>query len=157
MVNFQSLTDLICLVAIRCFLESSLRYSYKKSCKSTNISTDIFKTINYDPQGQSTQRQNYQGNARPTALQRDDVQQHEEERQTQPWPKVCDWVNEWMNEWMHEQHSEVHANFVFVCRYFQMVVGLYAAVAGGEMFLLTALLSERIIVRVTTLNQWTIN
>lgn len=36
-------------------------------------------------------------------------------------------------------------------RYFQMVVGLYAAVGGAaETFLLTALVSERIIVRVTT-------
>lgn len=35
-------------------------------------------------QGQSAQWQNHQGNARPTALQRDDGQQHEEERQTQP-------------------------------------------------------------------------
>ncbi|XP_042369443.1 myelin regulatory factor-like protein, partial [Plectropomus leopardus] len=32
-------------------------------------------------------------------------------------------------------------------RYFQMVVGLYAAVGGDEKFLLTALVSERIIVR----------
>lgn len=38
-----------------------------------------------------------------------------------------------------------------------MVVGLYAAVEGEETFLLTALVSERIIVRVTTLtlNEWT--
>lgn len=40
---------------------------------------------------------------------------------------------------------------VCVFRYFQMVVGLYAAVAGEETFLLTALVSERIIVRVTTI------
>ncbi|KAF1372117.1 hypothetical protein PFLUV_G00261590 [Perca fluviatilis] len=39
-------------------------------------------------------------------------------------------------------------------RYFQMVVGLYAAVAGGEMFLLTALLSERIIVRASNPGQF---
>lgn len=36
------------------------------------------------------------------------------------------------------------------CRYFQLVVGLYAAVGGAsETFLLTALVSERIIVRVS--------
>ncbi|XP_031158359.2 myelin regulatory factor-like protein isoform X2 [Sander lucioperca] len=39
-------------------------------------------------------------------------------------------------------------------RYFQMVVGLYAAVVGGEMFLLTALLSERIIVRASNPGQF---
>lgn len=38
---------------------------------------------------------------------------------------------------------------VCLCRYFQMVVGFYAAVKE-ETFLLTALVSERIIVRVTT-------
>lgn len=36
------------------------------------------------------------------------------------------------------------------CRYFQLVVGLYATVGGSsETFLLTALVSERIIVRVS--------
>ncbi|KAE8281092.1 Myelin regulatory factor-like protein [Larimichthys crocea] len=39
-------------------------------------------------------------------------------------------------------------------RYFQMVVGLYAAVAGGETFLLTALVSERIIVRASNPGQF---
>ncbi|XP_034719987.1 myelin regulatory factor-like protein [Etheostoma cragini] len=39
-------------------------------------------------------------------------------------------------------------------RYFQMVVGLYAAVVGGEMLLLTALLSERIIVRASNPGQF---
>ena len=42
--------------------------------------------------------------------------------------------------------SDVLIEFVF--RYFQMVVGLYAAVRGEETFLLTALMSEKIIVRV---------
>lgn len=41
------------------------------------------------------------------------------------------------------------------CRYFQMVVGLYGAVSGGETFLLAALVSERIIVRVTTASKKT--
>ncbi|XP_041819954.1 myelin regulatory factor-like protein [Chelmon rostratus] len=39
-------------------------------------------------------------------------------------------------------------------RYFQMVVGLYAAVEGGETFLLTALVSERIIVRASNPGQF---
>ncbi|XP_030296424.1 myelin regulatory factor-like protein [Sparus aurata] len=39
-------------------------------------------------------------------------------------------------------------------RYFQMVVGLYAAVAGEETFLLTALVSERIIVRASNPGQF---
>ncbi len=57
-----------------------------------------------------------------------------------------------MNEWMNKQQSELHANCMFLfTRYFQMVVGLYAAVGGEETFLLTALVSERVIVRVTTL------
>ncbi|XP_035533464.1 LOW QUALITY PROTEIN: myelin regulatory factor-like protein [Morone saxatilis] len=39
-------------------------------------------------------------------------------------------------------------------RYFQMVVGLYAAVAGEETFLITALVSERIIVRASNPGQF---
>ncbi|XP_034382203.1 myelin regulatory factor-like protein [Cyclopterus lumpus] len=39
-------------------------------------------------------------------------------------------------------------------RYFQMVVGLYAAVGGAETFLLTALVSERIIVRASNPGQF---
>ncbi|XP_074481743.1 myelin regulatory factor-like protein [Sebastes fasciatus] len=39
-------------------------------------------------------------------------------------------------------------------RYFQMVVGLYAAVGGDETFLLTALVSERIIVRASNPGQF---
>ncbi|XP_029283887.1 myelin regulatory factor-like protein [Cottoperca gobio] len=39
-------------------------------------------------------------------------------------------------------------------RYFQMVVGLYAAVRGDETFLLTALVSERIIVRASNPGQF---
>uniref|UniRef100_UPI0037E70BE0 myelin regulatory factor-like protein n=1 Tax=Semicossyphus pulcher TaxID=241346 RepID=UPI0037E70BE0 len=39
-------------------------------------------------------------------------------------------------------------------RYFQMVVGLYAAVGGEETFLLTALVSERIIVRASNPGQF---
>ncbi|KAM8907848.1 myelin regulatory factor-like protein isoform 6-T6 [Spinachia spinachia] len=39
-------------------------------------------------------------------------------------------------------------------RYFQMVVGLYAAVGGAETFLLTALVSERIVVRASNPGQF---
>ncbi|CAJ1054657.1 myelin regulatory factor-like protein [Xyrichtys novacula] len=39
-------------------------------------------------------------------------------------------------------------------RYFQMVVGLYASVGGDETFLLTALMSERIIVRASNPGQF---